>query len=316
MAQPFRAEIDQHDGRDHETEDRGHVGIIELAHGLDEVLPDTAGADEPHYGGAAHVDLEAQQRVGGEIGKNLRHRRVTDRLPARGAARDGALDRLHVDILDDLEKQLAQRAVGMDRDREDTRHRPEPEGDDEQQREDEFRHRAAEFQHAARHEPHHRPGRQIGRGAEAGKERADPADQRTEIGDEQRIPELGQPLAKPPIPFQRIGQHQAAIVQHEQPADIAGEFRQVFDEFPGLDFGDPAGSENAEREDDEAHRARTPAPRDLPAVAIQQRRDLMGWQTGQSRAHRGLASRAFSSEVDSGSREEPKVRASENAMKQ
>ena len=36
-------------------------GVVELADGLEQVLADAAGADEAHDGGAAHIDLEAQQ---------------------------------------------------------------------------------------------------------------------------------------------------------------------------------------------------------------------------------------------------------------
>ena len=68
-------EIDHHDGRDDQQQDRRHVGIVELADRLDQVLADAAGADEAHDRGAAHVDLEAQQRVGGEIRQHLRQRR-------------------------------------------------------------------------------------------------------------------------------------------------------------------------------------------------------------------------------------------------
>ena len=43
------------------------VGVVELADRLDQVLADAAGADEAHDGGAAHIDLEAQQRVADEV---------------------------------------------------------------------------------------------------------------------------------------------------------------------------------------------------------------------------------------------------------
>ena len=42
---------------------RRDVGVVELADRLDQVLADAAGADEAHDRCAAHVDLEAQQRV-------------------------------------------------------------------------------------------------------------------------------------------------------------------------------------------------------------------------------------------------------------
>ena len=53
-------------------QDRADVGVVELADRDDEFLADAAGADEAHHRGAAHVDLEAQQRVAGEAGRHLR----------------------------------------------------------------------------------------------------------------------------------------------------------------------------------------------------------------------------------------------------
>ena len=86
------------------------VGVVELADRLDQVLADAAGADEAHHGGAAHVDLEAQQRVAGEVRQHLRQHREADRSDPARAGRSRTLDRLHVDVLDHLGEQLAERA--------------------------------------------------------------------------------------------------------------------------------------------------------------------------------------------------------------
>ena len=154
-----RDQDQQQDGRD--------VGIVELADRLDQVLADAAGADEAHDGRFAHVDLEAQQRVAHEIRRDLRQRAVAHGdVPGR-AGRRHALDRLHVDVLDDLGEQLAERAQRMDDDGQHAGHRAEPEGDHEHQREDQQRHGAAklaeaahgEAQPAARRRHWRRPGR-------------------------------------------------------------------------------------------------------------------------------------------------------------
>ena len=92
------------------TRMRRHVGIVELADRLDQVLADAAGADEAHDRGAAHVDLEAQQRVAHEIRDGLRQRAEAHGDRPRRAAGGDALDRLHVDVLDHLGEQLAERA--------------------------------------------------------------------------------------------------------------------------------------------------------------------------------------------------------------
>ena len=65
---------DEHRGDDHQ-QDRTDVRVVEFADRDHELLPDAAGTDEPHYRGAAHIDLEAQQRVAGEARRHLRQHR-------------------------------------------------------------------------------------------------------------------------------------------------------------------------------------------------------------------------------------------------
>ena len=70
--QPVRDIDDEHGDDDHQ-QDRADVGIVEFPDRDDELLADAAGADEAHHRGAAHVDLEAQQRVAGKARRDLRH---------------------------------------------------------------------------------------------------------------------------------------------------------------------------------------------------------------------------------------------------
>jgi hypothetical protein len=72
-------------------------------------LTEAARADEAHHGGGAHVDLEPQQRIRGEIGCNLGQDGKVDRLHAIGACRSSAIDRTHVDVFHDLGEELAER---------------------------------------------------------------------------------------------------------------------------------------------------------------------------------------------------------------
>ena len=74
--------VDHRHGDHDQHQDRRDVGIVELADRLDQVLADAAGADEAHDRGAAHVDLEAQQRVAREVRQRLRQRAEAHRRPA------------------------------------------------------------------------------------------------------------------------------------------------------------------------------------------------------------------------------------------
>ncbi len=65
---------------------------------------------EAHHRGAAHVDLEAQQGVAHEVRDGLRQGAEAHGDRPRRAAGGDALDRLHVDVLDHLGEQLAERA--------------------------------------------------------------------------------------------------------------------------------------------------------------------------------------------------------------
>src|SRR3546814_9624505 len=64
-----------------------------------EDLTNAAASDGADNGGGAHVDLGAQQRVGDEIGQDLRHHGEADALHPACTGRLQALVRLHVGIL-------------------------------------------------------------------------------------------------------------------------------------------------------------------------------------------------------------------------
>ncbi len=102
--------------------------------------------DEAHDAGAAHVDLEAQQPVGGEVSTApaAPPRSATVSTQDAPVARSH-LDRLHVDVLDHLGKELAERPGAVDGERQHPDHRTQAERDDEDQREHHLGHRAAQF---------------------------------------------------------------------------------------------------------------------------------------------------------------------------
>ncbi len=81
-------------------------------------------------------------------------------------------------ILNHFREQLAQRAHGVEGERQHARHGAEAEGHHEQQGEDDFRHGAQEFQRAAGCEADQRRADEVGAGEEAQAEGADGARRR------------------------------------------------------------------------------------------------------------------------------------------
>ena len=113
MAHPLRDKVDQHDGDDNEQKDGADIRVIEFADGLDQILPDPAGADKAHHSRAPDVNLESQEGIAYEIRKNLRHRTKSDNLkPASSACRD-PLNRFAVDIFDNFGELFAQRRFAV-----------------------------------------------------------------------------------------------------------------------------------------------------------------------------------------------------------
>src|SRR3546814_10341949 len=81
-----------------------------------QLLADAAGADEADDRRGPDVDLEAQQRVAGEVRQDLRDDAVADLVEPGAAGGADALQRLVIDVLVDLGEQLAEGAGGMDGD--------------------------------------------------------------------------------------------------------------------------------------------------------------------------------------------------------
>src|SRR5690606_6333928 len=123
---------------------------IEADHAI-ELHADAAGAHEADDRGRAHIDLEAQQHIGDEIGHDLRHDAVADFLEPVSAGAANALDRPHRGILVDLGKQLAERACRVDGDRHHAGQRPDADGEDEYQRVEYFGNATADLHEAPRY---------------------------------------------------------------------------------------------------------------------------------------------------------------------
>jgi hypothetical protein len=72
MADVLGQQIDGRDRDDHHQQDSADVGVVELADGDKEILTDAAGADKADNRARPHVDLEAEQRIAGKVGQDLR----------------------------------------------------------------------------------------------------------------------------------------------------------------------------------------------------------------------------------------------------
>ncbi len=104
--------------------------------------------------------------------------------------------RLLVDVLQDFVEELAEGARGVDDNGKNARHGPQSEGDHEDQREDEFRHGAAELENAPDGKAQRRGDTEVSSREEAQEKSEDRAKHRGDIGDEQRIGEELEPLAE------------------------------------------------------------------------------------------------------------------------
>ena len=94
-----------------------------------------------------------QQRVAHEIGHDLRHDAEADALEPVGADRAQALVGLHVDVLDHLVEQLAERADRVEADRDDGRRSGRSRGSaSEEAGDDDLREGAQQFHEAAHDE--------------------------------------------------------------------------------------------------------------------------------------------------------------------
>src|SRR5258706_2501591 len=75
VAEPFAQHVDHHDRRHDDEKNRPGVGEIQKLDGGKEVVPDAARADESHDRRAAHVELEAPERIRQVVRHHLRQDR-------------------------------------------------------------------------------------------------------------------------------------------------------------------------------------------------------------------------------------------------
>ena len=168
--------------------------------GLDQILADAAGADEADDGRAAHVDLEAQQRVARETGQDLRqHGEAHDRAGKAAPVASQPVDRLMSIFSTTSKNSLPSAPSEWIAIASTPGTRAEAEGDDEDQREDEIGHGAAEFEEAARRRNRSHGARpRLAAARKAQQECADRAQARADIGDQDRVAEQPQPCATSP----------------------------------------------------------------------------------------------------------------------
>ncbi len=267
-------DVDHRHRQQDQHQNGGHIRVVELADGLDEILADAARADEAHDGRLAHVDLETQQGVAGEVRHDLRQRAETHGdMPGR-AGRRHALDRLHVDILDDLGEQFGEHAECVDDDRQHARHRAEPEGNDEDQRQHQGRHGAASLAEAAHDDAQPARRRHIGSRQESQDKGHGGAQHGADIGHEQGFTEQPQPALQAPEPLTEVGPDRLTVLEKEQPDDVARETMDVFRELGERDFSRDRGQQHRHR-DTRQDQQRVPATAaDRGVVCRQQRLEL------------------------------------------
>ena len=162
MTHALGDKIDHDDRHDDQKQNGADIAVIELADRGKQFLPDAACPHKTHDGSAAHVDFKAQQAIGSKICGHLRQHGKANDLQAGAARCANTFYRAHIDILDDFGEQLAQCSCRMKHQCQHTGHRPKTEGDNEQQREDDFWNRTQQFQPATNDEANRRIGSHVG----------------------------------------------------------------------------------------------------------------------------------------------------------
>src|SRR5262249_28814871 len=133
-------------GDDDQQQNGADIGVVEFADGNKQVLADAAGANKADDRAGSYIDLEAQQRIAGEVRQRLRQRTKPHRVDKTSARGADPLDRIHVDVFEDFGEQLTERTEAVQADRQNPCKRSEPESADEDQGKDQVRHRAAELE--------------------------------------------------------------------------------------------------------------------------------------------------------------------------
>ena len=120
----------------------------------------------------------------------------------------------------------------MDRYRQHTRHRSEPECDHKDQREHNAGNGARELQHAADDETQPWRRRGIFSGKEVKREGKDSSEQGSDIADQNGLAEHPKPFAPAPEPLADVGPDPRAILQSEDAIEIAREVSKIGEERP------------------------------------------------------------------------------------
>ena len=236
---------------------------------------------KPMHRGAAHIDLEAQQRVAHEVGQHLRQHGVARHLRPAGAGGQRALDRLHVDVLDDLGELLAERAQRVDARRASTPGSgPSPKA----MTKTSAKTSSGTVRQNSQTAPHDQPQRSGARRTtlaadeEAEQEGADRPEQRADIGHQQRLAEqagasaAGPRTTRPESGPDRLGP--GAGFQREQPVEIARRRCRYWPRAaPGETSADTAASSSSRSTTQATPAAvRRCCPARAPVVGREQRR--------------------------------------------
>jgi hypothetical protein len=248
----------QHD----QHQDRADLPVVVEADNGIKLLSDAAGADEADHGGAAHVDLEAQQQVAQEARQHLRQDRPAHALRPGAARGAHALRRLHVGVLHDLRELLAECADGVQPDGDDAGQRTDAHRPDQDQGIDDVRHRPERFQPAAAQDVGQPVRRQVGRRREAQRQRQHRPAQR---GEGRHLAGLEQqPQPKVP-PVEPIGDGPLGLgVQEQRPpakvgdqlAEILADPRQPGGKAGRVGLGHPCRQGQGRQQDSGGRKAR------------------------------------------------------------
>jgi hypothetical protein len=204
VAEFLAQHVDQHDGGDDDEQDGPGIREVKQLHRSEEVVADASGTHEADDGGAAHVQLQAPERVRHIVRDDLRQNREAHLLQPVAAGRTHAVDRQHADVLVDLGEELALRAYGVHGDRQNARERADAECNDEKQRPYDVGHGARDLQYPARDPVGRVVAHQVTRAEEAQEAADQGAEHSGEIGHEQGIEQAVHPLADVPVPFLHV----------------------------------------------------------------------------------------------------------------
>src|SRR5215203_2190858 len=166
------------------------------------------------------------------------------------------------------------------------RHRPEAEGDDENQREYDAGNSACELEETPDDEPQPWRGRSVLRGEEIQHKGKDRAGQGADIADENGLAEHLEPLLPAPEPFTEIGPYPRAVFQGKNAVEVADEVAEIAEQRAQIHFrADRCDNQRGE----EYHRRQSHLQTlacDRLAIGIVEQRKLLVWKDGYGLRHR------------------------------